>query len=150
MAEMINVLVIALFLLLSPAALAQTFLGDGNGTSGKGGSCCNWTAMIDASGQSCPVSELAARPTCQVITQTQWQTFVTSVTKPTPKCNPGSVVSDGTNLQVCATDGAKFTKFPLTALGTGTVVTPMLTTPSMYQRIMDTIKRTAPDWSTVP
>ncbi len=59
-------------------AQAQTYLGDGGGTSGLKGSCCNWTGQIDASGKVCDANILLEHPTCQVITKVQFDAFATA------------------------------------------------------------------------
>lgn len=75
---MIRILCIAVVVLYIPAAMAQTYLGDGNSTSGIGGSCCNWVATIDASNQACPASQLAIHPTCTTISLGQYTTYLTA------------------------------------------------------------------------
>jgi hypothetical protein len=75
-----KVFLLVLLLLCWHVAKAQTYLGDGNGTSGLGGTCCNWVAFLDASSGSCDAGAVAAHPNCQVITLTQYNTFITAET----------------------------------------------------------------------
>jgi hypothetical protein len=60
---------------LSHAAASQTYLGDGNGTAGFGGTCCNWTAQSNVALDSCPADQLANHPACQVITKAQYDAY---------------------------------------------------------------------------
>jgi len=71
----VKYVIIAFLLLLPQCTYAQTYLGDGGGTSGLNGSCCNWTAQIDASGKACDANSLLDHPTCQVITKAQFNAF---------------------------------------------------------------------------
>ena len=68
-----------LLLLFSPPCFAQTYFGDGNGTSGVNGSCCNWTQTSDLNGQVCSAEDLVKIPTCRVITAAQFNTFVSAL-----------------------------------------------------------------------
>jgi hypothetical protein len=70
---------VCLMLFMPSIASAQVFLGDGNGTSGVGGSCCTWTAQINTGG-ACPADQVATHPACQVITTAQYSAYQTAVT----------------------------------------------------------------------
>lgn len=66
------------FLLFCSTVSAQTYLGDGTGTSGLGGSCCNWVFKLDASGLSCPSDQVVTHPTCAVISAGQYNAYFTA------------------------------------------------------------------------
>ena len=78
------ILVVALIAASISTAHAQTYFGDGTGTSGLGGSCCNWVAVKSSNGQTCPADQLALHPTCTVITLTQYNAYLTSVSSSYP------------------------------------------------------------------
>jgi hypothetical protein len=106
------------------AAQAQTYFGvlTAIPNTGPGGSCCSRTAYVDQTSAAVPSDGTC--PGCSVITQTQWLAFKAAVTKPDPKCQPGSVTSDGTHINVCSQAADKFSQFPITVLGVPTTVTP--------------------------
>ncbi len=87
-------LCVILALVISPVANAQTFFGDGNGTSGRGGSCCNWAATSDLNGQVCSAIMLSGIPTCQVITRAQFNAFIAAESAGT-KQSRNVIVSTG-------------------------------------------------------
>jgi hypothetical protein len=72
--------IIIIALLIFPLySHAQTYLGDGTGAGGLGGSCCNWVAVLNDSNQNCPSDQLAAHPNCVVISSGQYAAYFTAV-----------------------------------------------------------------------
>ncbi len=91
-----------LVFMFSWSANAQTFFGDGNGTGGRGGSCCNWTATSDLNGQVCSASMLSTIPTCQVITRTQFNAFVAAAGAGTKQSRTVIVSTGSPSLSSCS------------------------------------------------
>lgn len=59
-----------LIIFFTLSARAQVYVGDGGGTSGKQGSCCNWV-VYNPTTSVCSPGQILQYPSCQVITQAQ-------------------------------------------------------------------------------
>ena len=124
--EMIAFLFAALALMLNiGTSAAQTYLGvlTVPANTGQGGSCCSSVARLDASNAGVPTDGSCAG--CSVITAAQYNAYQAAwaAVNASPQCNPGSIYSDGTNINVCSAGGQSATQYPLSNLGNGVTTT---------------------------